>query len=88
MLPACATSDLSSQSAELIVEGNEASYPAFEAAAKACAYTAFWRFAGATVQDTRVPPHFNLLRTHTRVARCAIRWVEEHRGTGLHVTYH
>jgi hypothetical protein len=72
----------------LVVEGNEAQYRAFEAAAKACGYTTFWRFPGATVAGTRVGPHFNLLRIDTRAGRCAIRWVNAHPETGLHTSYH
>ena len=40
-LASCATSGFQRSSFELIVEGNDESYPAFEAAAKTCGYTAF-----------------------------------------------
>lgn len=87
-LCSCATVDYQPSSFELIVEGNEESYPAFEAAAQACGYTAFWRFPGATVQDTSVGPHYNLSRVRTRAARCATRWVDEHPETGLKISAH
>lgn len=90
MLPleSCATNGYSPKSFELIVEGNEASYPAFEAAANACGYTAFWRFPGATVQGQKVPPHYNLSRVGSATARCATRWVADHPETALQISAH
>jgi hypothetical protein len=41
ILAACATSNYALRPPELVVEGDESNYPAFEDAAKACAYTAF-----------------------------------------------
>lgn len=88
-LSACAIGDFSSQPPELVVEGDESSYPAFETAARICGYTAFSRFPGATLQQNiSVGPHFNLFRTRTRAARCAIDWVDEHPQSKLRASYH
>jgi hypothetical protein len=88
-LTGCVTDDFSLRHPELVVEGNESSYPAFEAAAEACAYRAFSRFPGATVQGSvTVGPHFNLFQTRTGPARCVVRWVGTHPATGLYVSYH
>jgi hypothetical protein len=88
-LASCATGDFQRSSFSLIVEGNEASYPAFEAAAKACGYTAYERFPGATVQGTtRVDPHYNLSRVGSRAAICVTRWVDGHPETGLQISGH
>lgn len=87
-LPSCAMTDYQPSSFELIVEGNEASYAAFEEAAKACGYTAFWRFPGATVQGVTVGSHYNLSRVSTPKARCATSWVDQHPETGLRISGH
>ena len=83
LLSACAATGYQASSFTLIVEGNEASYPAFEAAAKACGYTAYRRFPGATVGSVTVGPHYNLSRVDSRAAMCAIQWVDQHPETGL-----
>jgi len=86
-LASCATTGFQRSSFELIVEGNEASYPAFEAAAASCGYTAFQRFPGATVQkNIPVGPHYNLSRVHTDAALCTIRWVDGHPEAGLKIS--
>jgi hypothetical protein len=86
-LASCATTSFQPSSFELIVEGNEASYPAFETAAKDCGYTAFRRFPGATVQNNiTVGPHFNLSRVRSRAARCTTDWVDAHPEAGLRVS--
>lgn len=83
-LTSCATGSFQRSSFSLIVEGNEASYPAFEAAAKACGYTAYQRFPGATVQENiTVGPHFNLSRVGSRAATCVVHWVNTHPESGL-----
>lgn len=87
LLSSCATTDYQASSFDLIVEGNEASYPAFEAAANACGYTAYLRFPGAAVKPTiMAPPHFNLSRIKSRPARCTMSWVSEHPETGLRIS--
>jgi hypothetical protein len=88
ILAACATDAFSSLPPDLIVEGDKRSYPAFEAAAKACAYTDYWRLPGAKVQNTSVSPHFNLYKVNTRAARCTLRWIEDHPDTGLRISSH
>ena len=88
-LPACASGELSTRAPELIVEGNEESYPLFEAAAKACNYSEFWLFPGVELSNAvKAPPHFNLFGTSTRAAKCATGWVYDNPETGLHVSYH
>lgn len=88
-LAACTTGKFQRTSFELIVEGEEANYPAFEAAARDCRYTAYQRFPGATVQSSiTVGPHYNLSRVRSRTAACAIRWVESHPETGLRISGH
>jgi hypothetical protein len=79
----CATTGYQPSSFVLIVEGNEASYPAFEAAAKVCGYTAYWRFPGAVTRSVKVGPHYNLSRVTSRTARCTTNWVDQHPETGL-----
>lgn len=87
MSACCATADFQRSSFELIVEGNEASYPVFERAAKICGYTAFQRFPGATVQENiTVGPHYNLSRTGSRAALCTTRWIDAHPETGLRIS--
>lgn len=89
LLSACVSTDLSRRPPELIVEGAEAGYPMFEAAAKTCGYGDYRRFPGATVQGgTSVAPHFNLFNTGSPAAGCAIRWVEVHPEAGLTVGIH
>ena len=86
-LTSCVADSFQRSSFELVVEGNEASYPAFEAAAKECAYTAYRRFPGAVVTPkVAVRPHFNLSRTGSRAAKCAVRWVTQHPETGLTIS--
>lgn len=86
-LASCATNSFPRSSFSLIVEGNEASYPAFEAAAKACGYTAYQRFPGVTVQgNMTVGPHYNLSRVDSRAATCAVRWVDAHPESGLRLS--
>ena len=79
----CATTGYQPSSFVLVVEGDEANYPAFEAAAKACGYTAYWRFPGATNPKVTVGPHYNLSRVGSRAARCTRGWVDQHPETGL-----
>lgn len=86
-LAACASNGYQPSSFTLVVEGNEASYAAFEAAAKACGYTAYRRFlGGAAARTITVGPHYNLSRVGTAPARCAITWVDQHPETGLLVS--
>ena len=86
-LTSCATNSYQRSSFELIVEGNEASYPAFEAAAKECDYAAYLRFPGAVVTpNVVVGPHYNLSRTGSRAARCVTGWVDKHPETGLTIS--
>jgi hypothetical protein len=87
VLASCATTGFQQSSFELIVEGNEASYPAFEAAAKGCGYSGFRRFPGATVQNNiTVGSHYNLLRVRSRAARCTTDWVDAHPEAGLRIS--
>jgi hypothetical protein len=88
MAAACASNDLSSRPPELVVEGNEEAYPAFEGAAQACRYTAFRRYSGTGTGKMRVGPHLNLYRIESRAARCAIRWMRDHPEVGLIVMVH
>ena len=85
-LTSCATTGYQPSSFVLIVEGNEASYLAFEAAARACGYTAYWRFPGAVTPSLTVGPHYNLSRVGSRAARCATSWVDQHPETGLKIS--
>lgn len=85
-LASCATTGFQQSSFELVVEGNEASYPAFEAAAKECGYTAFRRFPGATVQKNIVGPHYNLSRVRSRAALCTTHWIDAHPEAGLSIS--
>ena len=88
-LTGCATDDFSRRHPELVIEGNESSYPAFEVAAKDCGYRSFWRFPGGSVQGSiNVGPHFNLFQTRTRAALCVMRWVNDHSTNGLYVSRH
>lgn len=88
-LASCATTGFQQSSFKLIVEGNEASYPAFEKVAKDCGYTAFRGFRGATVQGSiSVGPHYNLSRVGSRAARCTIDWFRAHPETGLVISGH
>ena len=83
-LASCATGSFQRSSFSLIVEGAEASYPAFEAAAKACGYTAYQHFPGGIVQNNiTVAPHYNLSRIDSRAATCTVRWVNAHPELGL-----
>jgi len=84
LLGACAAPDVSRRPPELIVEGNEQSYDAFEKAAQGCGYTAFQRWQGSV----SVPPHYNLYRVQSAPARCATNWVVGHPETGLVVSAH
>ena len=86
MLTSCTATNYQPSSFVLIVEGYEQSYPAFEAAARTCGYTAFWKFPGATVQTAKAGPHYNLSRTNTRAGLCVIRWVQDHPETGLKIS--
>jgi hypothetical protein len=85
----CASTSFQQSSFELIVGGNEASYPAFQVAAKECGYSAFRRFAGAAVQNSiSVGPHYNLSRVSSRAARCTTGWVDSHPETSLIISGH
>jgi len=88
LLAACAAPDLSRRAPELVVEGNEQSYLAFEQAAQACGYVAFRRFPGARVGAVSVGPHYDLYAVQTRTALCATGWVWDHPETGLIVSGH
>lgn len=85
-LTSCATTGYQASSFVLVVEGNEASYPAFEAAAKACGYGAYWRFPGASTGGITVGPHYNLSRVGSPAALCTTSWVEQHPETGLRIS--
>ena len=87
-LTSCATTGYQASSFALIAEGNEASYPAFEAAAKACGYSAYWRFPGAAAEGITVGPHYNLSRVQSRAALCTTSWVDQHPETGLRISGH
>jgi hypothetical protein len=88
VVSSCAGTGFQRSSFELIVEGNEASYPAFEAAARNCGYIAFERFPGASVGGTNVPPHFNLSKVRSPAALCTTRWVDEHPEADLQISGH
>lgn len=89
LLASCATGDARRLSPTLIIEGNDANYPAFDAAAKDCGYTAYQLFPGAAVPGlSPIGPHLNLARVDSRAAICAIRWVSEHPEAGLEVSGH
>jgi hypothetical protein len=88
-LASCATTGFQQSSFELVVEGNEVSYPAFEAAAKDCGYTAYRRFSGATVENNiTVGPHYNLSRVRSRAATCTLSWIDSHPETSLRISGH
>lgn len=85
-LAGCATTDFASRRPELVVEG-DGDHHRFEAAAKGCSYTAYWRFPGVKIQgDLSLGSHFNLFQTHTHAARCALGWIENHPESGLYVS--
>ncbi|MBX8846075.1 MAG: hypothetical protein NDI74_10955 [Sphingomonas sp.] len=87
VLASCATTGFQQSSFELIVEGNEASYPVFETAAKDCGYDGLRKFPGATVQNNiTVGPHYNLSRVRSRAARCTTDWVDAHPEAGLKIS--
>jgi hypothetical protein len=84
LLTSCAATNLSLRPPDLIVEGNEQSYTAFERAAEACGYAEFKRWNGAA----SIQPHYNLYGVQTRAAQCATNWVFDHPETGLIVSIH
>ncbi|HEY5723115.1 MAG TPA: hypothetical protein VIT45_12410 [Allosphingosinicella sp.] len=69
---------------DLIVEGREESYPAFEAAAKACGFTTMELFT-EYVTDPRGRSHFNLYKVYplNRESRCVLQWVDDNPQAGL-----
>jgi hypothetical protein len=70
---------------DLIVEGGAESYPAFEAAAKVCGFTALKR-----VSDGSGGTHINLYNIYpiTRAGRCAMQWIDDHPDSGLVLSAH
>lgn len=88
LLAGCVTTNFASRRPELIVEG-DGDHSRFEAAAKTCNYTAYWRFPGVNIQgDRSLGSHFNLFQTHTHAAQCAVSWIENHPESGLYVSIH
>ena len=72
---ACASALPRSERQELIVEGDQRSYPAFEMAAKSCGFTSMVRKS-----DGRGGTHFNIFVQYplTDADQCVMQWVERH----------
>lgn len=88
-LSACVSDSVSTPRPELVLDGDERNYAAFEAAAKACSYSSYKRFPGAKIEGSvEIGPHYNLLEVETGSAKCVLRWIDAHPELGFQVGSH